>query len=264
MYTVQEENKIIDNLCIFDNKFMQKIFEDKKCVEKMMKIILEDQRIYIKELHTEFPLHNLQGRSAYVDLYFIDSKASFFNIEIQGYKEGAIPRRARLHASLLNGNIIAPREKWKDLPQVYIIFICKEDYLRKGLPIYHIQRKIEETGENFDDGEMIIYINGEIEDRTPLGKLMHDFKCIAPDDMYYDFLADRVRYFKKTKEGRKKMSQLLEELFEQGKEEGRMQGTIETSYEIAKAMILDGKLSIEDISSYTGLKTEEVENLQFV
>jgi hypothetical protein len=31
---------------------------------------------------------------------------------------------------------------------------------------------------------------------------MHDFKCENPDDMYYEILRNRVRYFKEDEGGR--------------------------------------------------------------
>ena len=43
----------------------------------------------------------------------------------------------------------------------------------------------------------IIYVNAEIKDETPLGKLMQDLSCANPDEMNYKELADRARYFKK-------------------------------------------------------------------
>ena len=41
---------------------------------------------------------------------------------------------------------------------------------------------------------------------------MHDFHCTRAEDMYYDVLAERVRYFKETEEGVSKMSKAMEEL----------------------------------------------------
>ena len=31
-----------------------------------------------------------------------------------------------------------------------------------------------------------------VDEDTPLGRLMHDFRCTRPEDMYYDVLAERV------------------------------------------------------------------------
>ena len=41
---------------------------------------------------------------------------------------------------------------------------------------------------------------------------MHDFKCRNAGDMYYNDLADMVRYFKEDKEGVKTMCRAMEEM----------------------------------------------------
>ena len=68
--------------------------------------------------------------------------------------------------------------------------------MKAGLPIYHVDRIVKETGELFGDESHIIYVNSQIKDESALGKLMHDFSCTDAKDMNYKILADRVRYFK--------------------------------------------------------------------
>ncbi len=77
----------------------------------------------------------------------------------------------------------------------------KRDVLKAGLPICHIDRMIQETGEPFGDGSHIIYVNAQHKNDTPLGKLMHDFSCTQANDMHYPVLAERVRYFKENVKG---------------------------------------------------------------
>ena len=55
-------------------------------------------------------------------------------------------------------------------------------------------------------------IGANKDETTPLGKLMHDFFCTNPDDMYYKVLAERVRYFKENDEGVNTMCRVLEEM----------------------------------------------------
>ena len=44
----------------------------------------------------------------------------------------------------------------------------------KGLPLYHVERIIQETKERFEDGSHIIYVNGSYKnDDDTVGKLMH-------------------------------------------------------------------------------------------
>ena len=70
-----------------------------------------------------------------------------------------------------------------------------------------------ETDDLFNDGEHIIYVNGaKDEEKTPLGKLMHDFNTSDPDEMYYSLLAEKTRYFKENKEGVEAMCKAMEEM----------------------------------------------------
>ena len=81
-----------------------------------------------------------------------------------------------------------PSTEFEELPETYVIFITENDVLGGNRPIYHINRIIEETGKAFDDGAHIIYVNGEYQDDSPLGLLMHDFSCKNPADMHYKLL----------------------------------------------------------------------------
>ena len=97
-----------------------------------------------------------------------------------------------------------------------------------GKPVYSIERMNLDTGKPFEDGEHILYVNGEYRDETPIGKLMHDFSCTDPETMYYDDLAERVRFFKESKEGVAIMCKAIEDMriasWKEGKKEGIKEG----------------------------------------
>ena len=132
----------------------------------------------------------------------------------------------------------------------YVIFITENDVIGKGLPMYHINRVIEETGEKFVDGSHNIYVNGSYKNNDdPVGKLMHDFRCIVPDDMNYPLLAQNIRYFKE-EGGQARMCKAVEEYglenFAEGKEEGREEGRTEGVLTTLIGLVRDGILSIKD------------------
>jgi hypothetical protein len=131
----------------------------------------------------------------------VDQKKHVYNIEIQRSDHGAGVKRARYNSSLIDANVTEPGEQYEALNESYVIFITENDVLKKGFPIYHIERMVTETGEPFGDEEHIVYVNSQIKDEPSLGKLMHDFACIDAKDMYYHVLADRVRYFKEDEKG---------------------------------------------------------------
>ena len=126
--------------------------------------------------------------------------------------------------------------------------------MKSGIPIYPVERIIMPTGEPFNDGEHILYVNGDNKDSaTALGKLMHDFFCTDPDDMHYKQLADKVRYFKENEEGVRTMCARLEKMRDETAERTKVQMAIN--------MIKDGKLSVEQIAKYSMLAIEKVKEL---
>ena len=126
-----------------------------------------------------------------------------------------------------------------------------------GLPLYRIERKIEETNVLFDDGEHIVYVNGTDKDvSTALGKLMHDFFCTDPDDMHYKELADKVRYFKEDEKGVATMCKVMEDM----RNEAAKTAVEKDRTKNALEMLADG-LSIEKVAQYSQLAIERVKEL---
>ena len=121
-------------------------------------------------------------------------------------------------------NTLNPGRNFDELPESYVIFITREDVLGYGLPIYHVERKIEETNDNFKDESHIIYVNSRKQEDTELGKLMHDFHCKDASEMYSKILAERVYELKETKKGVELMCREMEELYNEAMEIGERNG----------------------------------------
>ena len=93
------------------------------------------------------------------------------------------------------------------------------------IPIYHIDRKVNETGQDFGDGQYILYVNSAIRDETTeLGRLMHDFHCKDADDMYSEILARRVRQLKQSKEEVDDMCKEMDDIYKEGQKIGEERG----------------------------------------
>ena len=180
-------------VCLADN------FEG---VELILRIVLGREDIKIKSVRTQEPLKNLQGRSAILDVHAIDSTDKEFDVEIQRKDTGADAKRARHNSSLLDAHILKSGDDTEDIPDSYVIFITENDVMKGKQPIYPVERYVT-IGENkvlFGDGSHIIYVNGKYRDNDEIGKLMHDFSCINPDDMNYEVLAKKAKYFKQNEE----------------------------------------------------------------
>ena len=212
--------EVIQSFTLLDDVFMTAVFQDSlPCVDLVLQIILNRPNLRATRVVTQDTLKNLHGHDLRLDIHaFADGQE--FNIEIQRAKKGAAPRRARYHSSIMDANALPEGADYEKLPESYVIFITETDVLGKGRPIYVIRRMIEDDGEIFDDGSHIIYVNSSITDvSTPLGQLMHDFRCANPDEMYYNVLAERTGRFKKTEEGESTMNAALDALIRDVSEE---------------------------------------------
>lgn len=263
----EEQNKrILKGFRLIDDTFMTKCFEtDPACAELVLRIVLNMPDLAVVEVRTQEFIENLTTRLVRLDILATDSKGRKFNIEVQRLDTGADPRRARFHCSVVDVEILDKGMKFADLPELWVVFITENDVIGKGLPLYPVERYFAGTNELFNDGSHILYVNGAYRDDSPLGRLMHDFFCTEPDEMYYGILANRARYFKKTEKGAAAMCKAMDQLFQDGiaigRQEGRQEGRREQSTEIAKAMLADGE-PIEKIMRYTPLKESEIERLR--
>ena len=214
----------ICRLRIMDDDFMRKILGDPACIQLVLRIIMEKPDLIVKEVKVQFDMKNLQGRSLELDVLAVDGEGRLYDIEVQRDEKKATPHRARYHSVLIDANSLEPGEDFCNLPQNYVIFITEKDVLGDNLPIYHVERRIRETGRLFGDDTHILYVNAKIQDDTELGKLMHDFMCPDPREMNYKVLSDRARYFKETEKGVANMCTVFEEVKEEGREEGLEEG----------------------------------------
>lgn len=249
----KEDLQRIRGFRLLDDDFMSKVFEDKDCTEFLLQIILNRTDLKVLRVHGQYDIRNLQGRSVRLDILAVNTEERVYNIEIQRSDKGAVVKRARYNSSLIDANITEPGEKYENLCESYIIFITENDIMKAGLPIYHVDRMVKETGELFGDESHIIYVNSQIKDESALGKLMHDFSCTDAKDMNYKILADRVRYFKEDEKGVATMCRAMEEM--------RNETAHEKAVQIAKRMLKSGKLSYEEIAEFAELTVEEVKAL---
>ncbi len=251
----EDDLQRIEQLRLMDDDFMTACFSEyPEGVEFMLRIIMNKRDLKVKRSRVQHIIKNLQGRSIWLDVDATDDLNREFDIEVQRADKGAKPRRARYHSSLIDANALNIGDDFELLPETYVIFITENDVIGENKPIYEINRTIKGSNAIFDDGSHIIYVNGEVKDETALGKLMHDFYCTEPDEMYYNELAERARFFKKTEGGRQKMCKIMEDM--------RNEAVMAIKRENARNLLKIGKLSVEEIAFAIGLTVEEVEELK--
>ena len=260
----EKDLQMIKELRLMDDDFFSEALDGKiEAVEYIINTILERNDIKVKSTKAQVEYKSATKRSIILDIQAEDANGKVIDIEIQRSDRGSGVKRARFHSSMIDRTLLSKGEDFEDLVDTYVIFITENDKFGKGIPLYHIERRIEEMDYAvFGDGTHIIYVNGEYRNiEHPIGSLMHDFNCKEAKDIVNPLLAEEVRYLKETEGGRSQMCKLLEEMRKEVAVEAEAKGKAETTKKLALKMLARGRDSIEEIAEMTGLSLEEVREL---
>lgn len=253
----KETLEAIRKLCLLDDNLMTLVFDRNiEATELLLNVILRrnDLRVLDVVAQREYKNPMPGGRSITIDIYAVDGNDKVYDIEVQRASEGADVHRARFHSSMIDTKMLKAGQEFNEIHDSYVIFITANDVIGAGCSLYHVNRTIEETGAYFNDGSHIIYVNGSYkDDNDPVGKLMHDFRCLSSVDMFYPILAKQVKYFKETEGGQEIMCQVFEDLAEKR--------VTEEKKAFARRLIARGKQTFEEIAEDAELPIEVVRDL---
>jgi len=278
MPTKKERDEYLRGLNPIDDLMFRKMAEHKEFCEEILRVILGDQKLVVTDNMQQFDLKNLQGRSVVLDAKCVTGDGRQINIEVQKADDDNHLKRARYNAAVLTTNISETGKRFEFIPDVCIVFISKFDIFDSGLPLYHIDKVVRETGQVIEDGLTEIFVNTVNYDGSKPSRLM---KLFTENDAYsndeFPVTSELKSRLKSSEGGSRAMNEILEKLISDekresekrgreegimlGKEEGMMLGKEEGAKMIAKTMIEEG-LPTELIMRYTGLSEEAVAALQ--
>ena len=256
----QRDLERLKSLRPIDDDFMRCIFKDNIPLAQLtLRIITQKDDLEIISLETQRDMKRLVGaRSICLDAYGEDSTGKKYDLEIQRDDSGAGVHRARYHSSAMDVENLSAGQEFSELPDTYTIFITENDVFSKGKALYRIERYNIDTEDFFNDGQHILYVNGEYRDDSDIGRLMHDFNCADPNEMYFELFKITSRHFKESQEGVNTMCRAFEEARNEGIAIGIEKGKREKMIDMAKNLIRLGKLTLDEIAQITGLTIGDV------
>ena len=121
-------------------------------------------------------------------------------------------RRARFNASSITVKDSDPGTHFKDVKEVYIVYISEADILSGGLTTYHIDKIIRENGLVVDDGLHEVFVNATVDDGSTIAELMKCFRQKELDNPKFPETTRRFNEIKKTEGGQRAMCEVMEEI----------------------------------------------------
>ena len=98
-----------------------------------------------------------------------------YNTEMQNKNEYNLPLRSRYYQAQLDVGSLKPGEKYKDLKQLYIIFICNFDPFGAELYQYTFSMQCEEKDLPLNDGVKRIFLSTKGKNKDEVPAMLIDF-----------------------------------------------------------------------------------------
>ncbi len=249
-------------------KIMQ--FNPDICKE-LLEILLEMEIDHI-DMHGEETIETDFGsKGIRLDVYAKNDNHAF-NLEMQAVDTKELPERARYYQGSIDVDCLQSGQKYKELKDSYVIFICIPDLFEKGLPRYRFENLcLEDNSIKLNDRAYKYFFIASNCDKILNEKQKAFMELVfgrKPSDKFTERLAQLTEEAKQNTEWKKQYMNWERQRtydYENGKEaglaEGVAKGEQQKAIESAKTMLAD-ELSPDKVSLYSGLPLEQVLELQ--
>ena len=258
------EAKPAEQLVFSDDFMFGAVMRDEEICRGALECLLGEkisQVEYSEPQKTIEPLYGPHGIR--LDVYVEDDKTAY-DVEIQNRDTKDLGKRTRYYQGLMDVDCLLRGEEYTKLKRSIIIFLCRFDPYKRGIPCYTIRRKCEQDeAVEIEDDAVVHVFNCRAYAREKNPELRAFLKYVMKNKAESD-LTRRIENMvakKKILEGWSytAMRQYLYEL--ELKAEGKAEGENERALSTARNMLAMGLGTPGQIAQATGLSLEEVEKL---
>ena len=270
--------KQFKNLTIQDDFMFAKVMTSnleltKKAIEVITGRKVEDIQFH-KAQYTSNPYIEAKGTRFDVLLEGDDVR---YDIEMQVRKQNDLFERNTYYTSMLVVDSLRKGMSYKELPHIFVIFICIFDPFGVGKERYIANERLSSEGKditdevNYNGGYDKIYLNaGPVKPtHTEGNKDLTNFleyirNNVISDELTEEMnnLVENTRINAEVELEYMTLEEKLNEFKAEGKEEGIAEGEKKKAIETATKMILDGNYSMNQIVELSSLSEKEIEELQ--
>ena len=202
--------EFVQKLRPIDNAFFPVLGQDPGVMEEILRVILNDNTLTVEKVIAEYTLPNLPGRGVRLDSFCETGDGHRINVEVQKADDDDHIRRCRYNAAGMTWKEAEKGIRFRDLPDVCVVYITEHDFLHGGRTVYHVDKILRENGLIIDDGSSVIYVNTAVNDGSAISDLMRCFLQKTVNDPRFPRLSEKVHQYKNTEKGAAEMCEELE------------------------------------------------------
>ncbi len=286
-HILESAKKQWQQLDITDDFIFSQFMRDASVCKEVLEILLPFKITHIEYVEYQKNIDIFkQAKSVRFDVY-VRERDKVYNVEMQINKEADIAKRARFYQAAIDFDILEKGDKYKDLKESFVIFICTFDPFGYGLPCYNFRNICQENKDiELGDGRQVFFFNasayskeddirrnnflafiaGKVSDDPVMAKFAERIEKIKHNNILEDrYMYSVLKYHDAWYDGERsglERGKLEGEKsgLERGKLEGEKRGLERGKLEIAKNFlgIVDDTL----IAEKTGLSLDEVRALR--
>ena len=244
-----------EELTIADDFMFCKVMQNEEICKELLEIILdvEIEKIVYHEDQKVFQ-ETLDGKGIRLDVYVRDEKHTIYDLEMQTTNTKELPKRTRYYHSSIDRGHLESGERYNQLRDTYVIFICTFDLFEKGYGKYTFETMCkEDTNIELQDGRHTIFVNVTgVTDNQELQEFLEYIKSgTVSNSSFIKKLDQEVKINSSNATWKEKYNMLLareemlrEEGMQKGLQEGLKEGR-EKQYHFILKMIKSNQLSYE-------------------
>ena len=231
------------NFNLLSDVFIAVVLKDIPACQHVLRIITQIPGLKVKEIRTQYRISKITSRDAILDILAEDDEGRLYNIEIQRASTIDHARRTRFYGSMIDSEFLQKGKEYDELPKVRIIYISEKDIWKEQRTVYKVNKSLDPTGQSYDDGMQITYVNAEVDDCSEIAKLMKYFKTADPYDMSQGALSKRVHFLKCEEGGYEAICEVTEKIQRMCEQNGIIKGKRETARNLARMGMPEEKIA---------------------
>lgn len=247
-----------------DDILFNLIYQDKAACQELLRVCYEDDTLEVISVTAQDSIANLRGRGVRLDVRCRAKDGSIRNVEVQRSHSDDDLRRIRYNASVITAGYTPKGTHFRDIPDVYVLYISEYDPFGKGKTYYDIVSAALQTKEVVNDGLHRRMINAKVDDGSRIARLMRRF--MQPDfaDDEFPEISKQVSYFKHTEKGVSTMCDATKKMFDDmfRDKEARYEAMIAKMTAEHDAELAKSNKKLAESAAILTAQAEEIERLK--